>query len=175
MPKDTIYEKKGRIRPPRVHITYETERNGAQVLMELPFVVGVLSDLSGQPKEPLPKLKDRKLVEIDRDNFDEILKGMKPRVAMKVDNTLKGDGSKLAVELNFNKLEDFEPENVAKQVDPLRQLLEVRGKLKDLLSRTEGNDRLEDLLASIISKAEVQDKLRNALGQGSESAGKEEK
>jgi type VI secretion system protein ImpB len=166
---ESVFDKKGRVRPPRVHITYEVEKNGAMVLKELPFVVGVMADLSGQPKEPLAKLKDRKFVEIDRDNFDDVLRSQRPRVAMKVDNTLKGDGSQLSVELDFKKLSDFEPEQVVRQVKPLNDLLEVRNKLKDLLSRTEGNDRLEELLEAIISKPDVREKLA-ALGgdKGSE-------
>src|SRR5262245_28496715 len=119
---ESVFDKKGRVRPPRVHITYEVEKNGAMVLKELPFVVGVMADLSGQPKEPLAKLKDRKFVEIDRDNFDDVLRSQRPRVAMKVDNTLKGDGSQLSVELDFKKLSDFEPEQVVRQVKPLNDL-----------------------------------------------------
>lgn len=166
---ESIFDKKGRVRPPRVHITYEVEKNGAMVQKELPFVVGVMADLSGQPKEPLAKLKDRKFVEIDRDNFDDVLKAQRPRVAMKVDNTLKGDGSQLSVELEFKKLADFEPEAVVRQVQPLNELLEVRNKLKDLLSRTEGNDRLEELLDAIISKPDVREKLAALSGpKGSE-------
>lgn len=169
---ESIFDKKGRVRPPRVHITYEVEKNGAMVQKELPFVVGVMADLSGQPKEPLAKLKDRKYVEIDRDNFDDVLKAQRPRVAMKVDNTLKGDGSQLSVELEFQKLGDFEPEQVVRQVQPLNDLLEVRNKLKDLLSRTEGNDRLEELLDAIISKPDVREKLA-ALSSGKSSEGNE--
>jgi type VI secretion system protein ImpB len=169
---ESIFDKKGRVRPPRVHITYEVEKNGAMVQKELPFVVGVMADLSGQPKEPLAKLKDRKYVEIDRDNFDDVLKAQRPRVAMKVDNTLKGDGSQLSVELEFKKLGDFEPEQVVRQVQPLNDLLEVRNKLKDLLSRTEGNDRLEELLDAIISKPDVREKLA-ALSSGKSSEGNE--
>jgi type VI secretion system protein ImpB len=170
MGRESIFDKKARVRPPRVHITYEVEKNGAMVLKELPFVVGVLADLSGQPKEPLAKLKERKFVEIDRDNFDEVLQKQRPRVALKVDNTLKDDGSKLSVELQFSKLEDFEPEQVVRSVKPLAELLEIRGKLKDLLSRTEGNDRLEELLDAIISKNEVREKLAGTLG-GEETKG----
>jgi type VI secretion system protein ImpB len=155
-----------------VHITYEVEKNGAQVQKELPFVVGVMADLSGQPKEPLPKLKDRKFVEVDRDNFDDVLKSMKPRVAMKVENTLKGDGSELAVELDFKKIDDFTPEAVVGQVKPLSDLLDVRNKLKDLLARSEGNDRLEELLDAIISKPDVREKLA-ALSGGEEKEGGE--
>lgn len=164
MGRESVFDKKARVRPPRVHITYEVEKGGAMELKELPFVVGVMADLSGKPKESLPRLKDRKFVEIDRDNFDEVLNSSKPRVAMKVENTLKGDGSQLAVELEFSKLQDFEPEQVVRKVRPLAELLEIRNKLKDLLSRTEGNDRLEELLDAIISKEEVREKL--AAGRG---------
>ena len=168
---ESVHKKKERIRPPRVHISYEVELNGAQVMKELPFVVGVVSDLSGQPKEALPRLKDRKFAEIDRDNFDEILKSMKPRLALKVDNRLQDDGSELSVELNFKKMQDFRPEAVARQVAPLKELLEVREQLKDLLGRTEGNDRLEEMLKAIIEKPEVRDKLKDTLGGGPAAGG----
>ena len=161
---ESIFDRKARVRPPRVHITYEVETGGAMVLKELPFVMGVLADLSGQPKEALPKLKDRKFEDIDRDNFDDVLKRMKPRLALRVDNTLKGDGSELAVELNFQKLDDFRPENVVRQVEPLNKLLETRNQLKDLLGRMEGNDRLEELLGAITDNESVRGKLRDVLG-----------
>jgi type VI secretion system protein ImpB len=163
---ESVFEKKKRVRPPRVHITYDVEIGGAQVVKELPFVLGVISDLSGQPKEAPQKLKDRKFVTVDRDNFDEVLKSMKPRVALKVDNTLKGDGSELSVELNFEKLSDFEPEAIARQVEPLRKLLEVRGKLKDLQSRTEGNDLLEEMLNEILDNEVLRTKVKDATGAG---------
>jgi type VI secretion system protein ImpB len=164
MAGESVFDKKGRVRPPRVHITYEVEKNGAQVQKELPFVVGVMADLSGQPKESLGKLKDRKFVELDRDNFDDVMKSMRPRVAMKVENTLKGDGSELAVELEFKKLEDFSPEAVVHQVKPLNDLLEVRNKLRDLLARSEGNDRLEEMLDAIIAKPDLREKLASLSG-----------
>ncbi len=129
---ESVFEKKKRVRPPRVHITYDVELGGATVVKELPFVVGVVSDLSGNPEKSLGKLKDRKFVEIDRDNFDDVLKSMKPRLAFRVDNKLQDDGSEMSVELNFQKLADFNPENVVKQVQPLNDLLEVRNKLKDV-------------------------------------------
>ncbi len=174
MAGESVHKKKERIRPPRVHISYEVELNGAQVMKELPFVVGVMADLSGQPKTPLEKMKDRKFVEIDRDNFDGVLKSMKPRLAMKVDNKLQNDGSELSVELNFEKLADFRPEAVAGQVKPLADLLEIRKQLRDLLGRTEGNDRLEELLGAIIENQEVRDKLTDTLtadGGGGEGSG----
>lgn len=164
MAKESVFKKKGRIRPPRVHITYEVETGGAMVMKELPFVMGIMSDLSGNPKEALPKLKERKFVEIDRDNFDDVLGSMKPRLAFRVDNKLQDDGSELSVELEFNKLADFSPEAVAQQVEPLNDLLEIRSKLKDLLSRTEGNDRLEEILNSIIENPDVREKLGGTLG-----------
>jgi type VI secretion system protein ImpB len=135
---ESVFDRKARVRPPRVHITYEVETGGAMVLKELPFVMCVLSDLSGQPKEALPKLKDRKFEDIDRDNFDDVLKRMKPRLALRVDNTLKDDGSELAVELNFAKLDDFRPENVVRQVEPLNNE-SVRGKLRDVLGAKAGD------------------------------------
>ncbi|HTO69758.1 MAG TPA: type VI secretion system contractile sheath small subunit [Myxococcota bacterium] len=168
---ESIFDRKSRVRPPRVHITYEVETGGAMVLKEIPFVMGVLADLSGQPAEALPKLKDRKFVEIDRDNFDDVLKSAKPRLALRVDNTLKGDGSELALELNFQKLADFRPENVVKQVAPLAKLQEVRNQLKDLLGRLEGNDRLEELLNAISDNASVRDKLKGVLVTEGEKAG----
>jgi len=164
MGKESVFGKKGRVRPPRVHISYDVELNGAQQLKELPFVVGVLADLSGNPSDPLPKPMDRKFTEMDRDNFDDILKSMKPRLAYKVENKLADDGSELSVELNFKKMADFTPENVARQVGPLNDLVEVRTKLKALLSKTEGNDRLEELLEGIMENPEMRDKLKDVLG-----------
>ena len=174
---ESVFDRKARVRPPRVHITYEVETGGALVLKELPFVLGVLSDLSGQPKEPLAKLKDRKFEDIDRDNFNDVLKRIKPRLALRVDNTLKDDGSELAVELNFQKLDDFRPENVVRQVEPLNKLLDVRNQLKDLLGRLEGNDRLEELLGAVTDNDAVREKLRDVLGAkppaGGETSGGE--
>ena len=164
MANESVHKKKERIRPPRVHISYEVELNGAQVMKELPFVVGVISDLSGHPAEPLARLKDRKFAEVDRDNFDDVMKSMRPRLAMKVPNRLQDDGSELAVELKFEKMADFTPDAVARQVKPLDELLSVREQLKDPLGRTEGNDRLEEMLKAIIEKPELRDKLKDTLG-----------
>lgn len=173
MGSESVFGKKERIRPPRVHISYDVELNGAQVMKELPFVVGVMADLSGNPADPLPKPKDRKFTDIDRDNFDEVLGSMKPRLAYKVENTLADDGSELAVELNFKSMADFSPENVAKQIGPLSDMLEVRKKLKALLSKTEGNDRLEELLDGILANAEMRDKLKDVLGAEAPGGSKE--
>ena len=134
MPRESIQKKIGRVRPPRVHITYDVETGGAIEKKAIPFVLGVMADLSGQPAKPLPALKDRKFVEIDRDNFDQVLGKMEPRVTFKVDNKLSDDDSKIPVELRFKNMDDFDPVNVAKQVEPLRKLLEVRRQLSNMVS-----------------------------------------
>lgn len=166
MPPQSTQHKLDRIRKPRVHLTYDVEVGGAIQLKELPFVVGVLADLSGKPSDPLPRLKDRKFVEIDRDNFDKVLAGMKPRLAFQVDNTLQGDDSKMNVELRFSSMEDFEPEQVVRQVEPLRKLLEARGRLTNLLSKMDGNDKLEALLQDVVSSTESLKKLGGETGRG---------
>jgi type VI secretion system protein ImpB len=154
MSKESTQKKLSRVRPPRVQITYDVEIGDAIETKELPFVLGVLGDYSGNPKESLPKLKDRKFVEIDRDNFDDVLKGVAPRLQLQVDNELKKDNSRLGVELNFGKLEDFEPANIVKQVEPLKKLLEARTRLSDLRNKITGNDKLEELLDEIVRDTE---------------------
>ena len=154
MSKESTQKKLSRVRPPRVQITYDVEIGDAIETKELPFVLGVLGDYSGNPKEPLPKLKDRKFVEIDRDNFDDVMKGVAPRLQVQVDNELKKDGTRLGVELNFNKMEDFEPANIVKQVKPLKKLLEARTRLSDLRNKITGNDKLEELLDEIVRDTE---------------------
>jgi type VI secretion system protein ImpB len=167
--KESTQQKIARIRPPRVQITYDVETGGAIEMKELPFVVGVLGDFSGKPEEALPALKNRKFVEIDRDNFDQVLSGMKPRLAYNVDNRLQEDGSKVGVELKFNKMDDFEPDNIVQQVEPLRKLVEARQKLSDLLSKMDGNEKLENILNDVIGDAAKQKELGDALGiQGKE-------
>jgi len=166
MARESVHKKLNRVRPPRVHITYDVEVGGAIEMKELPFVLGVLSDLSGKPDEPLPSLKERKFVEIDRDNFDEVLAGMKPRLAYTVDNKLSDDDTKLAVELRFKSLEDFEPEQVVRQVEPLRKLLEERERLSDFLSFMESKDKLRDILADVSQNTDdlkaLSDQIKNA-------------
>src|SRR3954467_12680159 len=144
MSSDSMQHKLDRVRRPRVQITYDVETNGAMQKTELPFVVGVLADLSGQPSQPLRSVKDRKVVTIDRDNFNDVLAKATPRVAMRVDNKLTGEG-KLNVELNFKSMDDFDPDRGAEQVGPLRDLLRMRKELTQLLSKMEGNDKLEQL------------------------------
>jgi type VI secretion system protein ImpB len=161
---ESIQHKLDRVRRPRVQITYDVETNGAMQKVELPFVVGVLADLSGKPKEPLRPLKDRKVVAIDRDNFNDVLAKQTPRVAIKVDNKLTNDDTKLAVELNFKHLDDFEPARVAEQIGPLRDLLEMRQKLTQLLSKMEGNDKLEALLNEVLTNSDKAKALAKELG-----------
>ena len=162
--KESLQHKLDRVRPPRVQITYDVEVGGAIELKELPFVVGVLGDFTGKPEEPLPALKNRKFVEIDPDNFNQVMAGMKPRLTFSTENKLQDDGSKMGVELKFNSIEDFEPDQIVQQVDPLRKLVEARQKLSDLRSKMDGNDKLEAMLNDVISSADKQKELSDALG-----------
>ena len=164
--KESLQHKLDRVRPPRVQITYDVEVGGAIELKELPFVVGVLGDFTGKPEEPLPALKNRKFVEIDPDNFNQVLSGMKPRLTFSTENKLQDDGSKMGVELKFNSIEDFEPDNIVQQVDPLRKLVEARQKLSDLRSKMDGNDKLESMLNDVIANQDKQKELSDALGLG---------
>lgn len=161
----SIHDKLKRVRPPRVHITYEVETEGAVVMKDLPFVVGVMGDFSGKdPTKPLPPLRDRKFIQIDRDNFNDVMKRMTPGINMRVENTLKGDGTEMAVQLKFDSIEDFEPANVVKQVEPLRKLQETRDKLRDLLTKVDKSEDLEGLLEDILKNT---DKLKQfATEQG---------
>ena len=162
--KESLQHKLDRVRAPRVQITYDVEIGDAIEMKEIPFVLGVLADLSGKPDEPLPKLKDRKFIEIDRDNFNNVLEGMKPRVAFKVDNKLTGDDTKLAVELRFKSIDDFRPENVATQIAPLAKLLEARQRLSGLLNKLDGNDKLDDLLQKVLADTDSLKKLGKEAG-----------
>ena len=164
MAKESTQHKLDRVRPPRVQITYDVEIGDAIEKKELPFVLGVLADLSGKPVEPLPRLKNRKFVNIDRDNFDDVLKGMKPRLSFQVDNQLAKDGTKIGVELNFQSLGGFEPEQVVKQIEPMRKLLEARNKLTDLRNKMAGNEKLEERLQEIMQNTEKLQALGKELG-----------
>ncbi len=171
---ESLQHKLDRVRRPRVQITYDVETNGAMQKIELPFVVGVLADLSGQPKEPLKPLKDRKLVQIDRDNFNDVLAKQTPRLAMRVQNRLTEEDTKLAVELNFKHIDDFEPARVAEQVPALRELLQMRQRLTQLLSKMEGNDKLEALLAEVMTNTEKAAALAKEMGISPEGGEKKE-
>ncbi len=159
-----IHKKLERVRKPRVHLMYEVETGGAAVKRELPFVAGVLGDFSGNPSQALKPLKDRKFVQIDRDNFNEVLASMAPEANFKVDNTLSGDGSQMAVSLKFRSMEDFEPARVAKQIEPLRKLLETRDRLNDLISKVDRSEKLEGLLEKALQNTEELKKLSKELG-----------
>ena len=156
MARESAQHKLDRVRPPRVHITYDVEIGDAIELKELPFVLGVLGDFTGMPEQPLPRLRDRKFVEINPDNFDKVLEGMNPHLAFSVENKLSEDpdAGQLRVNLNFKSMDDFEPENVAKQVKPLKELLDLRTKLSDLRGAMMGNDKLDELLLGLAGDAD---------------------
>ncbi len=171
---ESVQKKLARVRPPRVHVTYEVETGGAIETKELPFVMGVLGDFTGQPVDPLPKLKERRFVEITLDNFDSVLESMKPHVAFSVDNKLSDDENvgQLKVDLNFKSMEDFEPEKVARQVKPLRELLDLRTRLNDLKGALQTNDKLDEVLLDAVTNTEKLNKLRSEIGPKKEE-GKE--
>ena len=161
---ESVQQKLKRVRAPRVHITYDVETEGAQVRKELPFVVGVIGDFSGKPYEPLKPLRDRKFIQIDRDNFDDVMQRMTPGAEFKVDNTLAGDESQMAVALKFKSMEDFEPAAIVDQVEPLRKLLAVRNKLRDLMSKVDRSEELESLLEEVLQNTEKLSALAGELG-----------
>ena len=154
--KDSVQKRVQKVRPPRVQLTYDVEIGDAIEKKELPFVVGVLGDFTGapDPEKPLPKLKDRKFVNVDLDNIDDVMKGMAPKASYRVKNKLSPEGGEFAVNLGFEKIEDFRPESVVQQVEPLRRLLEARTKLSDLRNKLAGNDKLEDLLGEVLASTE---------------------
>jgi len=154
MSSQSINKKLERVRRPRVHISYEVDTGGAMEKIELPFVVGVMADLSGNPANPLPRMKDRKFTDIGKENFDAVLEGAAPRLTLSVDNKLTDEGGKMGVELNFKSMDDFDPGRVAEQVAPMKKLLEMRDHLTQLLSKMPGNDKLEQLLSDVLSNAD---------------------
>ncbi len=160
----SIHDKLSRVRKPRVHISYEVETGGAAVQKELPFVVGVVGDFSGNPSTPLKPLKDRKFVQVDRDNFNEVMATVSPELNLKVQNTIKGDGSEMALKLKFRNMDDFTPGAVVEQVEPLKKLKEVRDKLNDLLSKADRSEDLEEILEKTLKNDEQLKKLGESLG-----------
>lgn len=166
MAKESVHKKLERVRPPRVHITYDVEVGNAIENKELPFVMGVLGDFTGQPVEALPRLKDRRFVEVNPDNFDEVIEKMKPHLAYSVENKLSDDDNagQLKVDLNFKSLDDFDPENVARQVKPLRDLLDLRTKMNDLKGALQTNEKLSDVLLEAVGNTEKMNKLKAELG-----------
>ncbi len=161
---ESVHRKLERVRAPRVHITYNVETGGAIEMKELPFVMGVLGDFTGHPAEEMAKLKERKFVEITPDNFDDVLKSMKPHLNLTVENKLSEAGGKMAVDLKFESMDDFSPDRVAQQIDPVKKLLELRQQLADLRGSLQGNDKLEEILQSTISDAEKLGKLKDEIG-----------
>lgn len=163
--KDSVQKRLQQVRPPRVQLTYDVERGDAIEQKELPFVVGVVGDLSGNPEQALPKLKDRKFTSVDLDNFDDVMKGASPRAVYRVPNKLSADGGEFAVELKFEALDDFRPEAVVQKVDPLRKLLEARTKLADLRNKLAGNDQLEDILNDVLTSTEKLSEISKTVEQ----------
>ena len=175
---ESTQHKLDRVRPPRVQITYDVEIGGAIEMKELPFVAGILADLSGKPEEPLPKLKERKFIEIDRDNFNDVLAAANPRIALRVDNRLTNDDTKLNVELKFKHMDDFEPVNIINQIAPLKKLFDARQRLNDLLAKLDGNDELDQILQDVIENTEGLNEIKtmtggDGQGDGSGSTGGE--
>ncbi len=166
MAKESVHKKLERVRPPRVHVTYDVEVGDAIEVKELPFVMGVLGDFTGQPEQPLPRLRERRFVEVTPDNFDSVLESMKPHLSFSVENKLSEDpnAGQLKADLHFKDLDDFEPEQVARQVKPLRELLELRTKLADLRGTLQGNDKLDELLLDAVKNTEKLEKLRAEMG-----------
>jgi type VI secretion system protein ImpB len=160
---ESIHSKLSRVRKPRVHITYDVETEGAAVKKELPFVVGVMGDFAGHNTEALKPLKDRRFVQIDRDNFDEVLKRMNPKLNFKVENKLAADGSEFAVELEFKSMQDFEPAAIVKQVEPLEKLMATRNKLRDLMTKIDRSEELENILERVLNNNEDLQKLAQDL------------
>jgi type VI secretion system protein ImpB len=169
MARESIHAKLGRVRPPRVHITYEVEIGDAIEIKELPFVMGVLGDFTGQPTEPLARLRDRKFTEVNPDNFDSVLEGMKPHLAFAVENKLSedADAPKLKVDLHFKSMDDFEPESVVRQVKPLAELMDLRTKLSNLRASLQGNDKLEEALLGAVGDQDKLNKLKKEMDQPS--------
>lgn len=159
---NSTQHKLSKVRPPRVHITYDVEVGDDVQMKELPLVVGVMSDLAGNSVKPQPKLKDRKFVEIDGENFDDVMASIEPRIQISVDNKLTHDDTKLNMELKFRKMEDFSPLNVVKQIPALNKLYEARSHLVDLLGKLDGNDKLDELLCDIVSKTPELEQIKTA-------------
>lgn len=160
----SVHDKLNRVRKPRVHITYDVETEGAAIVRELPFVMGVMGDFSGDPTAPLQPMSERKFVQIDRDNFNDVMARMNPGLKLKVDNKLSEEGGQMSVDLKFNGIEDFEPARVAAQVPALRALMETRAKLRDLMSKVDRSEELEGLLEKVLQNENELKTLSGQLG-----------
>ncbi|MEE2732143.1 MAG: type VI secretion system contractile sheath small subunit [Pseudomonadota bacterium] len=170
---DSIHDKLKRVRKPRVHITYDVETGGAEQVKELPFVMGVMGDYSGDNTENKKSLKERKFVNIDRDNFNQVMGNVNPTVSMKVENTLAGDDSEMAVDLSFKSMDDFDPTAIVNQVEPLKQLLEARNKLRDLMSKADRSEALEGILEDILQNTDKVASISQELGLDKKEGGDE--
>ncbi len=172
---DSIHDKLKRVRKPRVHITYDVETNGSIVEKEIPFVMGVMGDYSGDNTDSKKPLKDRKFSQIDRDNFNDVMAKVNPGVRMKVENTLQADGSEMSINLDFKNMEDFEPHKIVEQVEPLKKLMETRNKLRDLLTKADRSEDLELLLENILNDTEALSSLSGKLGvDGTDAEGEKD-
>lgn len=168
----SVHDKLERVRKPRVHIKYEVETEGAMIQKELPFVVGVLGDFSGNPTEPLRPFGERKFVQIDRDNFDEVMRRMTPGLTFGVENTLKDDGTEMKVNLKFEKMDDFLPASVVEQVPALKSLLDARNQLRDLMAKADRSEELETLLENILQNKGELTTLLKQIDAKKDAAGK---
>jgi type VI secretion system protein ImpB len=163
---DSVHDKLKRVRKPRVHITYDVETEGAQEIKELPFVVGVMGDFSGDSEVAKKSLKDRKFIDLKKDKFDQVMGRIEPAVKMKVENTLEKNGKEFEVNLKFRSMEDFDPERIVEQVEPLRKLMETRNQLRDLMAKADGSEQLESLLEQILGDQDKLNQLHAQLGGG---------
>ncbi|GAA4359898.1 type VI secretion system contractile sheath small subunit [Kangiella marina] len=159
----SIHDRLKRVRKPRVHITYDVETDGAVLEKELPFVVGVMGDFTGDSTKPLKPLKDRRFIQIDKDNINEVMRNMSPGLNLKVDNTLENDGSEMAVNLEFNSMDDFEPAAIVEQVEPLKKLMDTRNQLRDLMTKIDRSEELEGIMEKVLKNTDDLDELAKAL------------
>lgn len=159
----SIHDRLKRVRKPRVHITYDVETDGAVLEKELPFVVGVMGDFTGDSTKPLKPLKDRRFVQIDKDNINEVMRNMSPGLNLKVENTLEDDGSEMAVNLEFNSMDDFEPAAIVDQVEPLKKLMDTRNQLRDLMTKIDRSEELEGIMEKVLKNTDDLDELAKAL------------
>lgn len=152
--RESVQKKLQRIRPPRVQLTYDVEIGDGKEVKELPFVVGVLGDFSAASELEKTKLKDKKFINVDLENIDEVMESLAPRASFQVENTISGEGGRMGVDLTFNSMADFRPENVVQQVDPLRKLVDARERLSDLRNKISNSERLEDLLDEVLKNTD---------------------
>lgn len=167
----SIHDRLKRVRKPRVHITYDVETDGAVLEKELPFVVGVMGDFTGDSTKPLKPLKDRRFVQIDKDNINEVMRNMSPGLNLKVENTLENDGSEMAVNLEINSMEDFEPASIVDQVEPLKKLMDTRNQLRDLMTKIDRSEELEGIMEKVLQNTDDLDELAKALEVAGDNKG----